>query len=291
MGISRSQEIHYRARAFETYRKAVEAADPATYPALLATSLLLCGLSTHVFRGDEAKPLSILDWLTLWKGIGAIIQVIQLQQIYKAGIANLVFRPGVDLDESARCLPNYLLFMVASIIEGDPDFPLVPIYYRTLQYLGSLYLELEKGLGQMLLLRAVTLPTFFSKQFIDAAREKRPRALVILAHYLIFLRFRPTLWWLDDICDHEIPSIYRFVGPEWEHLLQIPMAAILLDDDRDLARLLLDDSFWDYPTTREDEPVSPDTERELAIRAAKDDDVSAEVEEYRKKRLQFGICG
>lgn len=293
MGISRSQEMHYRARAFETYRKAVEAADPATYPALLATSLLLCGLSTHVFRGDEAKPLAILDWLALWKGIGAIIDVIQLPKMFRSGVATLVFRPSVDLDASARSIPSYLLFMVACIKDGDPDFPLVRKYHKTLQFLGSLYLELEKGLSQMLLLRVVTFPTFVPKQFINAAREKRPRALVILAHYLIFMKFQvPTYWWIEGISDYEIPNIYRFVGPEWEHLLRIPMAALPLDDGRDLARLLLDDPSWDCPTKTEPEPIiTSDAERELAIRAAREDDLSAEVEEYRRARVQFGVCG
>jgi hypothetical protein len=299
MGISRSHEIHYRARAFETYRKAVEAADPATYPALLATSLLLCGLSTHVFRGPDAAPLSILDWLALWKGIGAIIEAIQLPQVSRSGIAALVFRPSVDLAASARHLPSYLLFMIASTPPDDPDHPLTPTYYTTLQYLGSLYRELARaGHGQMLLLRVATLPTFLPPPFIDAARARRPRALVILAHYLVFLKFRaPACWWMDGISDHEIPHIQRFLGPAWATQLRTPVAALRIDDGgRELARLLLGDPAWTGPATApadEEEPVarSSDRERELAIRAAREDDVSVEVEEYRRRKIQFGVCG
>jgi hypothetical protein len=289
MGISRSQELYYRAKAFETYRKAVAAADPATYPALLACSLLLCGLSTHVFRGDEARPLAVLDWLIIWKGIGAIIEVIQLPQLFRSGIAALVYRPDVDLNASAQCLPSYLLFMLTSIKEDDPEFDLVQTYYCALVYLGSLYLELKNGISQLLLLRICTFPTRLCDQFTDAARAKRPRALIILAHYLAFARFRVgSCWWLDNISDHEIPSIANFLGPEWEHLMRVPMAALQLDRDRELARLLLDDPSWDKPTNWEDGPLSSECERELAIRAAMEDGTD-DIEALRRKEIEYGL--
>ncbi|KAK4043607.1 hypothetical protein C8A01DRAFT_43545 [Parachaetomium inaequale] len=281
MGISRSQEMQYRAKAFETYRKAVAAADPTTYPALLATSLLLCGLSSHVFRGEDAKPFSILDWLTLWKGIGAIIEVTHIPAVFRTGIAALVFRPAVDMDASARCLPSHLLFMVASIKEGDPDFPLVQKYYKALKFLGSLYLELRNGFSEKLFLRIVTFLTFLPKPFIKAAKEKRPRALVILANYLAFTRFKAgACWWLEGIAEQEIPNIYNLLGPEWEGLLRLPMASLLVEDNRALIRLLLDDPSWDEPARMEAESLTSESERGLAIRAAILEDTTPEVEAY-----------
>ncbi len=288
MGISRSQEIQYRARAFETYRKAVEAADPSSFPALLACSLLLCGLSTHVFRGEDAQPLSILDWLSLWKGIGTIAEIIRIPQLRRSGIYTLITRPEVDFDASASSLPSYLLFMVASIKEGDPDFPLVQPYYKALQYLGSLYLEVKKGFSHMLLLRVCTFPTFLPAEVVDAAREKRPRALVILAHYLVFVKFRvKSCWWMDNIAEQEIPSIYSAVGPDWRPLLRVPMAALLIDDDRDVVRLLLNDPDWEHPPEIEAQSL---TLKELVIRAATENNVfPTEVESYQQKDTQFQI--
>ena len=286
LGVTQSHEIHYRARAFETYRKAVDAADPATFPALLACSLLLCGLSTHVFRGEDAQPLSILDWLGLWKGIGTIIEITRLPPLFRSGINALLTRPNVDLDASARCVPSYLLFMVASIREADPDFSLAQPYYKALQYLGSLYLEVKRGLSHMLLLRVCTFPTFLPWEVIDAARERRPRALVILAHYLVFVKFRvKSCWWMDNIAEHEIPSIYSFLGSEWRPLLRVPMAALLLDSDRDVVRLLLGDPDWTQPSAMEEEPLAFCGERERTIRAAVEDQVSTEVEEYRQNHI------
>jgi hypothetical protein len=293
MGVSRSQEIRYRANAFETYRKAVGVADPATFPALLACSLLLCGLSTHVFRGEDAQPLSILHWMGLWKGISTIIQVTELPELVRSGIAALIARPKVDMDASARCLPNYLLFMIASVKEGDPDFGLVQDYYKALQFLGSLYLELEEGFSQMLVLRICTFPTFLPNSVVDAARQKRPRALVIFAHYLVFIKFRiNSCWWMDNISDLEIPSINRCLGPEWHHLLRVPMAALQMENDRDIVRLLLDDPAWDKPITLKDEGelLTSDCERELAIRAARQANGTTKVMESQDEMFQFRGC-
>jgi hypothetical protein len=289
MGISRSLEIHYRTLGVESYRKAVAAADPSTYPALLATSLFLCGLSTHVFRGEDARPFSLLDWMIFWKGIGAIINVTNLPQMYRTGIAALLFRPAVDMDASAHALPNYLLFMVTAIPPSDAaDYALIPKYYKALKFLGSLYLELRNGLSSRLFLRTVTFLTYLPKPIIAAARERRPRALIILAHYLVFISFKArACWWMEGIASYEIPNIAQFLGPPWADLLRVPLAALELGgDNRAIARLLLDDPEWDAPIDMAAEPVKADGERELAIRALMEEDMAPEVQWYRERKRQ-----
>lgn len=291
MGISRALEIRYRAKALETYRKALNVANSATYPALVATSLLLCGLSTHVFRGDEAQPLAILDWMTLWKGIGIIIDDGNLPLIYQSGIAPLIFRPSVDVDASARYLPNNLLFMLSSVKADDPDYPYIEHYYRALQFLGSIYLELSAGFSVRLFLRVATFLTFLPQEFVNAARERRPRALVILAHYLVFTKFKVgPCWWMDDIADFEIPNIINFLGPEWQEVLRVPATSLEIEDNRALIRLLVDDPSWDRSIMIVDDgPGIPGHESRLAIRALMAHDTSAEVTKYRKNRLQLGL--
>ncbi|KAK3304449.1 uncharacterized protein B0T15DRAFT_242145 [Chaetomium strumarium] len=294
MGVSRTHEIYYRAKAFETYRKAVEAADPAAYPALLAASLLLCGLSTHVFRGEEAKPLSILDWMLIWRGIGTIAELTESRFPEVArprnGIAQLLNRPDVDSVASAQCVPSNLLFMVTSIRDDDPDFAFVQAYYKALQVLGSLYLELSNGISQMLLLRIATFFTFLPSPFIDAARQKRPRALIILAHYLVFAMFRfAACWWMDGISQREIPGICQFLGPDWDHWLRVPRAALLLDNYQDVARLLLDDPHWDMPTTLETESPTTQHESELVIRAVMENEAADHMEVRKQSKILFEI--
>ncbi|KAL1883045.1 hypothetical protein VTK73DRAFT_120 [Phialemonium thermophilum] len=239
-----SRILEYRATSFYGYRKAIEEARTSTYPALLACSLLLCGLSSEHFRDDDAKPLYILDWINIWKGIGLIVRLIKPKALIESGMQTLFYRPPVDLEASASHIPNNLLFMVTSIAEDDDDFEHTAVYYETLKYLGSLYKELKNGLSNTLALRIITFFTFLPQQFIQLAQARRPRALVIIAYYLVFAKMCHDLWWMDGISDREIAHICNLLGDKWSDLLRIPRAAVSLIGLHSLASLLLDDHAW-----------------------------------------------
>jgi hypothetical protein len=80
---------------------------------------------------------------------------------------------------------------------------------------------------------------------MEMAREKRPRALILLAHYLPFTKLLPHVWWMDGIADKEIYDIYNYVGREWHNQLIVPLAARKVSDKVLVARLLLEDPNWE----------------------------------------------
>ncbi|OLN95334.1 Sterol regulatory element-binding protein ECM22-like protein 2 [Colletotrichum chlorophyti] len=242
-----SRALRYRARAFEGYRKAIEEGNPETFPALIATSLLLTALSSQMFREEGTKDLYIIDWMIVWRGIGLMIDLATPQAVWDSGLAELFMRPRIDLDEAARHIPNNLLFMISSIPRDDPDFDDVPTYYDTLKYLGSLYDELRNGFGPIMTLRVVTWFTFIPKPFIELGRQKRPRALVIIAHYLMFMKAVENLWWIRGIGNREIAGIVRHLGDAWSAQLAVPCSALRLDDRVEVARLILSDPEWESP--------------------------------------------
>ncbi|KAL2116943.1 hypothetical protein VTJ04DRAFT_9111 [Mycothermus thermophilus] len=296
IGVSHAHEMLFRSRAFEAYRKAVAAADPATFPALLATSLLMCGLSTHMFRGEDARPLAILDWIVLWCGIGEIIRITKLPTASRPGIGALFWRPPVDYEASAQHIPSTLLFMLTTIKPTDPEYPLVQHYHTTLRLLGSLYRELATaGLTARLLLRVVTFPTFLPKEVVDAARARKPRALVIIAHYLVWAKMRIfPCWWMEGIAEFEIPNICAAIPPDLHLFLRVPLAALSIHNDKELARLLLEDPTWEPPSPpTPPTPCSPAStvEKELTIRAVRAEDVlKSDVEEIRQNQIRIDLC-
>ncbi|KAK4455616.1 sterol regulatory element-binding protein ECM22 [Podospora aff. communis PSN243] len=245
----------YRARAMSGYRAAIEAADPSTFPALLVSSIVVCGLSSAEFRGPDAKPLFILDWLTVWRGIGLIIQLTRLRTVAASGLAVLFYRPQIDLDETPTHLPSNLLFMISSIRPEDPDYPHQASYYTFLKYLGALYGELAThGLGPLLNLRITTFLSFSTVEFIELARKRRPRAAIIIAHYLVFVKLIKKIWWMSDISDREILNISGLVGlGPLSEFMRVPKAAVGIEDDVQLARILLENPTWEPP--RQDEKV------------------------------------
>lgn len=254
MPVPLSKAITYRARAFAGYRQAIERADPNDFPALLACSLLLCALSSELFREGDMKPLYIIDWMVVWRGIGLIFDIIPGDTLYESGLDRLFARPSFDLNQAALSIPSNLLFMVTSIKEGDDDYPYINAYYETLKFLGGLYLELESGFSPLLSLRVITWFTFLPKPFIELARAHRPRVLVILAHYLPFLKLIENVWWLVGISDRGVQDIIDHLGPEWHSMLNVPRTSTQTYDKVELAKLIRGNHAWE-PSTDKAEDV------------------------------------
>ncbi|PSR83127.1 hypothetical protein BD289DRAFT_453979 [Coniella lustricola] len=245
-----SRLLTYRTRAFAGYRQAIEHPNPRDYPALLSCSLLLCALSSEVFRERDMKRLYILDWMTVWRGIGLIFEFLPADMFYQSGLEKLFQRPEFDLNQAALHIPPNLLFMITSIKPDDPDYPDVHIYYDTLKYLGGLYRELEAGFSPVLSLRVITWFTFLPKPFIQLAKERRPRTLIILAHYLLFLKLIENVWWLYEISYRAVQDILDYLPPQWQAYLNVPRLAIHVEDRVELAKLIQGNHAWEPFTER-----------------------------------------
>ena len=246
--VPRVRALAYNARAFNGYRQAVAVGKPETYPALLVCSLLLCGLSSQAFREPDTKPLYILDWMTVWRGIRVIIDITKAKSMGDFGLQKLFFRPKINLDETVRFIPNRLLFLVETISIADPGYKHKETYYQTLKYLGSIYQELQlEGFSSILDLRIVTFFTFLPQQYVDLARAKRPIALVILAYYVMFLGLAESIWWMRGIADGQVTGLVNELGTKWYPLLQVPAASLSATSQVDKARIILEDPNWTPP--------------------------------------------
>ncbi|KAI1815726.1 hypothetical protein GGS20DRAFT_310043 [Poronia punctata] len=246
----------YQAGAFEGYRSAIEAANPNDFPALLACSLFMVAMSSQAFRDPNGKRLFIVDWTALWRGIGLIVQLVSPRAVQESGLSSLFYRPPIDLDKAAQYIPNNLLFMVSSIKHGDDDYDYQNSYYELLRYLGSLYTELkEHGFGPVLQLRIITFLSFCPRPLLPLAKQHRPRMLIILAHWLSFVKLLEGdgAWWMQGLAPH-IAEITDELGPEWSHLLRIPQRVMETpaDDKNEIAKLIIDNHDWTPKDVGED---------------------------------------
>ncbi|KAH6892878.1 hypothetical protein B0T10DRAFT_481061 [Thelonectria olida] len=239
--------LAYRARFLEGYRRAVEAAAPETYVAIMASSIYLTVLSSQAFREEKSPELYILDWMVVWRGIGLVVDQMGVGNIFDTGMYALFERPAIDLEASTASIPNHLLFMVSSIKPDDPDYPDIATYRDTLKYLGSLYMYLREGFSPVINLRIISWFTFLPGRFINLARQRRPRALVIIAYYAAFLKLLKSIWWLKGVGKRSLDDLCNYLSPEWEHLLLVPQAARDVDDELDLARVIFQDPYWVSP--------------------------------------------
>ncbi|UPK99758.1 hypothetical protein LCI18_010693 [Fusarium solani-melongenae] len=239
--------VRYRSHAFHGYRKAIAEAKPETFPAIIACSILLTNLASHMFREEGTEQLYIINWMTLWRGISHVIDLVSPRRIWESGLAELFLRPCVDPNQSAFYIPSHLLSVVASIEPGDEDHPSIGTYYAALRYLGSLYFNLSKNTEPVMNLRILTWFTYLPESYVELCRKRRPRALIILAHYLVFIKLMDTIWWSIGIGNREIRGILSCLGDRWSSKLTIPRRALSIEGRLEIARLLLDDQNWEFP--------------------------------------------
>lgn len=244
-----ARALEYRVKSFEGYRKAVEDPKPEIYTPLLVNSLLLTALSSQNFREPESRDLYIIDWMIIWRGIGLIVDLTNLRQLTQTGLEVLFYRPHLDLERAANAIPGALLEMVDAICFNDGDYSNVQTYYATLKYLGSLYQNLRQdGFGAVMRLRIITWFTFLPRQFVELARRKKPRALVIIAHYVTFLKLMGEVWWLKGVGNRSLDDLCTYLGPEWHPFLETPLNVLRLEDELSIARLILQDPSWRSPS-------------------------------------------
>lgn len=74
--------------------------------------------------------------------------------------------------------------------------------------------------------RLIVFPMMVDKRFLDLVEERRPRALVILAHYFALLNTLSRFWWLGTAGSREVLAIEAEVSKEWRSHLRLPLAIL-----------------------------------------------------------------
>ena len=101
-------------------------------------------------------------------------------------------------------------------------------YEKTVSYIGSIQ-KAVKGkehslvIYRLLLAFAVVLPA----KMIELLGKKRPRALVVLAHYFALVgpmaTDAETVWWVGPIARKEVEGIQRCLPDEWQNFMKWPL--------------------------------------------------------------------
>ncbi len=235
---TRRQTDLYRSKTLNTYRKALSQISSANYVAVLLTGLLLLALASGDNPTGKEDELRVMQWLTLYGGLINLINM-RYQAISEANLLPLFVRE-LDKLSDIPSVPTVLSDLFASIDDQDPDYQQLHTYNNVLTHLGILYASLRsEGIGPAHSVRVVVWPTFLPAEFVTLARQKRSRTLIILAYYLVFVKFLPDNWWFEGMADHDIRLIVKTVGPEWLSSLRIPLQAAQMSDLGEISRLML----------------------------------------------------
>jgi hypothetical protein len=237
----RRQTEMYRFKALSSFRKAVAGIGPDSpnYEAALAMTILVVVLCSQDYH-DESGELTIVRWVILYRGVNAIISMVPAPAVKSALSVGPVFMRQYTELKSAPSIPTVLMNMLAVMNPMEPDYEELPHYCNILDAMGILYASLrDDGIGPNLSIRVISWPSYGSDPFARLAREYRPRALVILAHYLVFMKLIKKLWWIEGIADREIEAIGKLVGPKYATFMEVPLRAIEMTDLEEIRVLML----------------------------------------------------
>jgi hypothetical protein len=240
---ARKQTAIYRAKAFNSFRHAISKIDPinrSSYEAALLMALLVIILSSQDYvSGDE---LTIINWISLYQGLGTIMWLggADSPMILSSTRVAPIFNRELTKIYITPAIPTILMGMMANIDSTDPDYFCVEDYCIALDSLADLFaLARQEGLTAALSTRTVAFPSYLKTEFKGFAKEKRPRALVILAWYLSFQILIKDVWWIDGNAKRDIKVIARMLAFKWHKYLEIPLRIADTEDPEEALRLLL----------------------------------------------------
>jgi hypothetical protein len=240
---NQKQTSKYRAKALLGFRQAIAKADvqPLNWEAALINSILLLALCSkdNMDGIDGQSNLTVVNWIVLYRGLSAIIMMRSYESVADTSLKPIFRREWREL-RFPPVVPRNLVTLLEGITPLDSDFQYLESYCNVLDCLGILYGSLtQDGVAPELWVRVISWPSYLNPEFTTCSVEQRPRALIILAHYLCFIKLIKGLWWVDDLPDTEITAIMSLIGDHWLPFMAVPLAASKETDKEEIARMLL----------------------------------------------------
>ncbi|KAF8861527.1 hypothetical protein BDZ45DRAFT_258497 [Acephala macrosclerotiorum] len=236
---TRRQTDLYRAKALSLFRQALPGIVPFTrdYEAALVMSILLVVLCSRDHPLPEGE-LAVVNWFILYRGLSTVISMASFPRVSSMSVSP-VFKREMSALKVIPVVPTVLMDMIRAIPVDDPDFDMLEDYCKILDAIGMLYASLQQdGIGDGMFIRVVAWPSFSSHGFSRCASEYRPRALIILSYYLMFVKLT-DLWWMDGIGDRDIEGISKRIHPRWLPFMAVPLQVMRMTDKDDIAKLML----------------------------------------------------
>lgn len=127
------------------------------------------------------------------------------------------------------------------IQDGDSDYTYQETLTQAAMSIGKLIDSLalthdQSWIDFKIRIWPFSLPTH---QFVDFVRQGRPRALIVLAYFLVYLQFVQDMWLFEGVALHDVDEISKILSPEWQKYLVVPKMALTFDNKAALAEFLV----------------------------------------------------
>lgn len=239
----------YFCLAIRTHRQEVNRLhkDNADAALLTASVIRLCALVIMQDR-ELTQYTPPTEWLLITKEAGFVFvesypfvrddpsslsrEILENNQELTANGAVFTGKKPWDLEIAFSVKdPECLAHLLERNQDHEQDEPwnadIEEVYRKVISFIGTTMsaVESEKNSGDVLRL-LVLFPILTQKLFIDLVSERRPRALVLLAHYFALLVPFREIWWVGDIGRREIKGIESALPVGWHRHMDWPLEIV-----------------------------------------------------------------
>ncbi|EAW08520.1 uncharacterized protein ACLA_032550 [Aspergillus clavatus NRRL 1] len=183
----------------------------------LCSLMTICSLAFPLAADKSDKRTSLEDLCEAFRvaknSMNVLADIVDL-------VENSELRPLLGKDDSGPKMPDTSRLAIMSLAmtnsrlaTRDPSHE-KEIYESTIAQLGESLEKLAQG-------REATVVAFqwmyhIPSTFLDLVRERRPFALVILAHYAVILHFMRSRWWIGEWGSPVIQQIGQHLDSQWQ---------------------------------------------------------------------------
>lgn len=205
--------------------------------ALFITSTLIVVFATaspllpgNASPGHRNEPWSIPEWIPLIRGVVSILkEVWNWVETGRLGpMLGFRFYDGPDpLPGEMKTALNDLYRLCTDASEPDPeeikDTEISSTYFTAIHELQKSFSNSVYSQTSMVSLMFLW-PISMTEKFVALLGEKRPRALIIFAHYCALLKRIEMHWWVDGRAEYELVRIERSIDDleKWNKWLEWP---------------------------------------------------------------------
>lgn len=187
-------------------------------------------LSGNAGTGSGSEPWSLPEWIPLIRGVHSILkEVWSWVETGRLGpMLGFRFYNGEDLlpDHMSKAL-NELYRLCTDTSEPDPeeikDTDISSTYFTVIHELRKSFansVRLEGSIPTLMFVWPITM----TDKYVTLLKEKRPRALIIFAHYCALLKLVGVHWWANGRAEYELVRIERSIEDldKWNKWLEWP---------------------------------------------------------------------
>lgn len=218
--------------ALALFRKELNNINPSNCQAMFTFASIATILAFAFAQSTGVQSLPPIDEMlqifNLFRGIYEILQTAR-EWIKNSWVSELLaFRRPTELRSISQDVRDK--FSLVSQLNADLERTGFAVDEQAacedaISELFALFEQIYSGLDTVTVFR---WPVVVKPLYISLTRDRRPMALVILAHYCILLHMLDDRWWLRGWTRQLLHSIYSLLDASWRESIRWPIEAIRL---------------------------------------------------------------